>query len=49
MARTLKPDHSLFLTTLTLVAFGVAMVFSSSAVIAKEKIRRCELFLRSSS
>jgi len=37
MARKLKPDRILFFVTLTLVAFGVAMVFSSSAVMAKEK------------
>src|SRR5687767_12175628 len=37
MAKKLKPDQVLFLVTLTLVAFGVAMVFSSSAVTAKEK------------
>src|SRR5215831_6257965 len=37
MARKLKPDRVLFVVTLTLVAFGVAMVFSSSAVVAKEK------------
>jgi len=37
MARKLKPDRILFLVTLVLVGFGVAMVFSSSAVVAKEK------------
>jgi cell division protein FtsW len=37
MAKKLKPDRVLFVVTLTLVAFGVAMVFSSSAVVAKEK------------
>jgi cell division protein FtsW len=37
MARKLKPDRILFFVTLALVAFGVAMVFSSSAVVAKEK------------
>ena len=37
MARKLRPDRVLFLVTLTLVAFGVAMVFSSSAVTVKEK------------
>jgi cell division protein FtsW len=37
MARKLKPDRILFFVTLTLVAFGVAMVFSSSAVMAKER------------
>src|SRR5437660_3761156 len=37
MARKLKPDRILFLVTLVLVGFGVAMVFSSSAIIAKER------------
>ena len=36
MARKLKPDWILFVTTLTLVLIGVVMVFSSSAVLAKE-------------
>jgi cell division protein FtsW len=37
MARKIKPDRILFIITLILVGFGVAMVFSSSAVVAKEK------------
>src|SRR5262245_66415704 len=37
MARKLKPDRILFFITLMLVGFGVAMVFSSSAIVAKEK------------
>lgn len=37
MARKLKPDRILFLVTLALVGFGVAMVFSASAIVAKEK------------
>ena len=37
MARKLKPDRILFLVTLVLVGLGVAMVFSSSAIVAKEK------------
>jgi cell division protein FtsW len=37
VARKLKPDRFLFLITLALVGFGIAMVFSSSAVVAKEK------------
>ena len=37
MAKTLKPDRVLFLVTLVLISFGVAMVFSSSAIMAKEK------------
>jgi len=36
MARKLKSDWVLFVTTLTLVLIGVVMVFSSSAVLAKE-------------
>jgi cell division protein FtsW len=36
MARTLKPDWILFVTTLALVLAGVVMVFSSSAVIAED-------------
>jgi cell division protein FtsW len=37
LAKKLKSDRTLFLVTLALVLFGVAMVFSSSAVTAKEK------------
>ena len=37
MARKLKPDRILFIVTLVLVGFGIAMVFSSSAIVAKEK------------
>jgi cell division protein FtsW len=37
MAKKLKPDKVLFFVTLVLVGFGVAMVFSSSAIVAKEK------------
>src|SRR4030095_9476417 len=37
MARKLTPDRFLFLITLALVGLGVAMVFSSSAIVAKEK------------
>ncbi len=37
MAKKLKPDRILFLVTLVLVGVGVAMVFSSSAIVAKEK------------
>jgi len=37
MARKLKPDRILFFVTLGLVGSGVAMVFSSSAIVAKEK------------
>jgi len=35
MARKLRPDWVLFIITLSLVIFGVVMVFSSSAVMAK--------------
>src|SRR5437867_11527784 len=37
MAKKLQPDRILFLVTLMLVGLGVAMVFSSSAIVAKEK------------
>src|SRR6185503_678012 len=37
MAKKLQPDRILFLITLMLVGLGVAMVFSSSAIVAKEK------------
>jgi len=37
MARKLKPDRILFFVTLGLVGSGVAMVFSSSAIVSKEK------------
>src|SRR5437773_779025 len=37
MARRLQPDRILFFVALVLVGFGVAMVFSSSAIVAKEK------------
>jgi cell division protein FtsW len=37
VAKKLKPDRILFLVTLVLVGFGVAMVFSSSAIVAKER------------
>src|SRR5436853_1200083 len=36
MAKKLKPDRILFLITLALIGFGVAMVFSASAVVTKE-------------
>jgi cell division protein FtsW len=44
MPRTLKPDHALFITTLALVVLGVAMVFSASTVIAKERFGDANLF-----
>src|SRR5436853_2563870 len=37
MAKKLKPDRILFLITLALIGFGIAMVFSSSAIVAKER------------
>jgi cell division protein FtsW len=37
LAKKLRPDRLLFIVTLALVFFGVAMVFSSSVVVAKEK------------
>jgi cell division protein FtsW len=44
MPRTLKPDHTLFLVTLALVVFGVAMVFSASTMIATEKFKDANYF-----
>src|SRR5687768_5824235 len=37
MAKKLKSDRILFFVTLVLVGFGIAMVFSSSAIVAQEK------------
>ena len=37
MAKKANSDRILFFVTLVLVSFGVAMVFSSSAIVAKEK------------
>jgi len=37
MARKLKPDRILFFVTLALIGFGIAMVFSSSAIVGKER------------
>ena len=37
MAKKLQPDRILFFVTLALVSLGIAMVFSSSAIVAKEK------------
>jgi cell division protein FtsW len=44
MARKVRPDRVLFFVTLALVALGVAMVFSSSAVVAKEKFGDANYF-----
>jgi cell division protein FtsW len=46
MPRTLKPDRTLFLTTLALVMLGVAMVFSASAVRATEQGEATYFWLR---
>ena len=45
MARKLKSDQVLFLTTLLLVAAGVVMVYSASAMMAAERFRQPHLFL----
>ena len=45
MARTLKSDRLLFLTTLVLVAASVVMVYSASNVLAMQKYGRPNLFL----
>jgi cell division protein FtsW len=45
MARKLKSDRILFLTTILLVALSVVMVYSASAMMAMEKFRQPYLFL----
>jgi len=44
MPKTLKPDHALFFTTLALVAFGVAMVFSASTSMAQDRFGDANYF-----
>src|SRR2546425_12439686 len=45
MARKLKSDRVLFITTILLVGFSVVMVYSASAVVMMEKFQRPYLFL----
>src|SRR4051812_21423359 len=45
MARKLKSDPVLFITTMLLVGLSVVMVYSASAVIMMEKFQRPYLFL----
>ena len=45
MARKLKSDRVLFITTILLVGLSVVMVYSASAVIMMEKFQRPYLFL----
>ena len=45
MARKLKSDRILFLTTILLVGLSVVMVYSASAVVALERYRQPYLFL----
>jgi cell division protein FtsW len=45
MARKLKSDRILFLTTILLVAVGIVMVYSASAVMADERFGQPYLFL----
>ncbi|MCX6549970.1 MAG: FtsW/RodA/SpoVE family cell cycle protein, partial [Acidobacteria bacterium] len=45
MARKLKSDRLLFLTTVTLVAASIVMVYSASNVMAMERYRQPNLFL----
>ena len=45
MARKLKSDRVLFLTTILLVAISIVMVYSASAVVALERYRQPYLFL----
>jgi cell division protein FtsW len=44
MPKTLKPDHALFLTTLSLVVLGVSMVFSASTSMAQDKFGDANYF-----
>ena len=43
MARKLKSDRVLFVTTILLVGLSVVMVYSASAVVMMEKFQRCGL------
>src|SRR5438105_13066797 len=45
MARKLKSDNVLFITTILLVALSVVMVYSASAPVALERYGRASLFL----
>jgi cell division protein FtsW len=45
MARKLKSDRVLFLTTIVLVGLGVVMVYSASAVMAQERFQQPYFFL----
>ncbi len=45
MARKLKSDKALFITTILLVAVSVVMVYSASAPVALERFGRATLFL----
>src|SRR5579862_3029813 len=45
MARTLRPDRLLFMAMLMLVATGLVMVYSATAVQALERFQQPNLFL----
>src|SRR3989304_5098152 len=45
MARKLKPDKVLFLTTILLVALSIVMVYSASAVVGLNRDGRLYMFL----
>src|SRR3954453_5026879 len=45
MARKLKSDNVLFITTILLVALSVVMVYSASAPVALERYGRASMFL----
>ena len=45
MARKLKSDKVLFITTVLLVALSVVMVYSASAPMALERYGRASVFL----
>ena len=45
MARKLKSDWILFVTTIVMVGLGIVMVYSASAVVAQERYNQSNLFL----
>jgi len=45
MARKLKSDRLLFLTTILLVGLSIVMVYSASAVVTLERYGKSSMFL----